>query len=238
MTKYIFLEKARNKHGYKYKYLDIPDRIKLTDKIKIEYNGITFMQVVSKHLQGKCPEKKVEKKTTESFIKDCKLIWGNKYDYSLVEYKGSLNNIKIIYDGVIYEQRASSHLNGMSPEFRKNEDSIVRDIIRENEFIGNNEILSFLNKYKLNYSINYKIDNIVFDYYLPSIRTCIEFNGKHHYQLIKEIDNDLFEKIKISDKTKIDYCEDNYLNLIIIKYDQIDDTYQILWNNLGSKIIL
>ena len=36
------------------------------------------------------------KKTTEQFIIDAKLIHGNKYDYSLVEYDGSFNKIIII----------------------------------------------------------------------------------------------------------------------------------------------
>ena len=37
-----------------------------------------------------------------------------------------------------------------------------------------------------------------------------------------------------SDKFKEEYCEDNYINLIRIRYDQIDDIYRILWNNLKS----
>ena len=42
---------------------------------------------------GRCPEKVVKRKTTEDFILESKVIWKDKYDYSLTEYNGALNNI-------------------------------------------------------------------------------------------------------------------------------------------------
>jgi hypothetical protein len=120
MKKLEFLEKARNTHGYKYNYLNLSDKITLNDRIEIEYNGEVYSQSISKHLMGRCPEKTVKRKTTEDFISESKHIWNDKYDYSLTEYTGALNNIKIIYNGVVYEQRASSHLLGLDHEFRSN----------------------------------------------------------------------------------------------------------------------
>jgi hypothetical protein len=35
-------------------------------------------------------------KKTEKFIKDAKLIWGNRFDYSLVEYINNNTKVKII----------------------------------------------------------------------------------------------------------------------------------------------
>lgn len=236
MEKFQFLERARGIHGYKYNYIELTDKIKLSDKIRIEFNGDFFTQTVSKHLMGKCPEKKVDKKTTGDFIKSAKEVWGEKYDYSLVDYNGSLNNVKIIYDGIIYEQRASSHLEGMAPEFRKTEESVIRDSIRESDSIGENEISKFLDKYKLIYNKKFKMDNVEFDFFLPSIRTCIEFDGVQHFQIVKEYGQDMFDKIKLNDKIKSDYCEDNYISLIRIKYDQVDDIYKILWDNLKEHI--
>jgi very-short-patch-repair endonuclease len=51
--------------------------------------------------------------TQEEFITKAKIIHGDKYDYSLVEYNGSRVKIKIIcpIHGV-FEQRASDHLEG------------------------------------------------------------------------------------------------------------------------------
>jgi hypothetical protein len=218
MKKIEFLDRARETHGYKYNYIDLPFKIKLSDKINIELNGKLYSQTVSKHLMGRCPEKNTLRKTTNEFISESKKIWRDKYDYSLVEYTGSLNTVKIIYDGVVYEQRASSHLEGMAPEFRKNEYSIIRDNFRNIENSISIDIEDFLNKYDINFHQKYKINGVEFDFYLPKIRTCIDFEGKQNL------------------KDKLEYCEDNYIDLIIIKYDQSNIVYEILWGNLKNRI--
>ena len=51
--------------------------------------------------------------TTEQFIKRAKLVHGNKYDYTLVEYKNTATKVKIICPvHGIFEQRPNDHLNG------------------------------------------------------------------------------------------------------------------------------
>ena len=49
-------------------------------------------------------------------------------------------------------------------------------------------------------------------------------------RLLSEKDfNKYLKKLeKINDKIKNDYCEDNYISLIRIRYDQIDDIYRII----------
>ena len=226
MRRLEFLEKARNTHGYNYNYLNLSDKVTLNDRIEIEYNGEVYSQSISKHLMGRCPEKTVKRKTTEDFISESKKIWNDKYDYSLTEYTGALNNIKIIYNGVVYEQRASSHLLGLAPEFRSNEESILRDKVNQSDKEGINDIKEFLEKYQIEYEVDKNSDNNIFQFYLPSKRTVIEYLSKEHY-LIKELD-----------KIKEDYCEDNYIDLIRINYNQFDDIYRILWENLKNVVIL
>jgi hypothetical protein len=237
MTKLDFLDKARNIHGYKYNYINLPDKLTLNDSIELAYNGDLYTQRVSKHLMGRCPERGIKRKTTEEFIKESKEIWGDKYDYSLTEYIGALNDIKVIYDGVVYNQRASSHLEGMAPEFRKNEDSLLKDIIRKGNENGKNEIEEFLLKYKIDYIRRYQIGILEFDFYLPSNRVCIEFKGRHHYEPISQLGGaKTLNKIIDDDKLKESYCEDNYIDLISIKYNDFDNIYQILWENLKKYI--
>jgi len=226
MKKLEFLEKARNTHGYKYNYLNLSDKITLNDRIEIEYNGEVYSQSISKHLMGRCPEKAIKRKTTEDFILESKEIWKDKYDYSLTEYTGALNNIKIIYNGIVYEQRASSHLLGLAPEFRSNEESLLRDKVSQADEEGIKEIKEFLDKYKIEYEMNKNLGNNIFQFYLPNKRTIIEYLSKEHY-LIKDID-----------KLKKDYYEDNYIDSIRIRYNQFDDIYKILWENLKNVIIL
>lgn len=226
MKRLEFLEKARNTHGYKYNYLNLSNKVTLTDRIDIEYDGEIYTQSISKHLMGRCPEKSIKRKTTEDFILEAKEIWKDKYDYSLTEYTGALNNIKIVYNGIFYEQRASSHLLGLAPEFRSNEESLLRDKVNQYDKEGINDIKEFLDKYQIEYEMNKNLDNNIFQFYLPNRRTIIEYLSKEHY-LIKDID-----------KIKKDYYEDNYIDSIRIRYNQFGDIYKILWENLKSVIIL
>lgn len=82
-------------------------RVKVEDKYGIYiYNMDTIL------LHGvtsiKCAENK-----TEIFINKSIEVHGNKYNYSLSEYKGALNKLTIICKKHgIFEQFASSHLNG------------------------------------------------------------------------------------------------------------------------------
>ena len=94
-----FIEKARKIHGNKYDYS------------KVEYKGIKekviiicpihgeFWQTPNGHLSGcgcaKCSNGG-QKLTTKDFVKRAKLLHGDKYDYSKVEYKGMHIKVCII----------------------------------------------------------------------------------------------------------------------------------------------
>ena len=126
MNKYDFLQKARNAHGFKYSYLNLNDIIKSNDIIDVVFDDILYKQRVVKHLMGRCPEKNTPIKTTENFLKEAHSIWGDKYDYSLVKYEGAHKKIKIIYDGIVFEQTSSSHLQGQSVESNMNLEYFIK----------------------------------------------------------------------------------------------------------------
>lgn len=341
MKKIEFLEKARNKHGYKYEYLNLDEKVISTDIIQIYLDGKVYEQKVSKHLMGRCPEKNIPIKTTEEFIKEAQKIWGGKYDYSLVEYKGSLKKVQIIYDGIIFEQTPSAHLqgfciernltvesfikksikiyghrynyskikvietkvsigldgifyeqspynhlNGYRPEnIRMSIKRTTKDFIEEsniihyfkysyektkyvknrekviitcpnhgdftitpllhlqgqgcqycNESIGEKKITKFLKRNKINFERQKRFHDcrsdsieLPFNFYIPSLRTCIEFNGVQHYQPIDILGGvKSFENLKENNKIKEEYCEENFINLIRIKYDQVNKIQEIL----------
>ncbi len=75
MTKQEFLEKAKEKHGDKYEYPILNDKITYEDYVYMLYNNRTYCQKVCKHLMGRCPEKYTERKTTEEFIKEARVVW-------------------------------------------------------------------------------------------------------------------------------------------------------------------
>jgi hypothetical protein len=235
MTRLQFLERARSIHGYKYSYPEISEKIRLTDKVIVEYKGQFYNQNVNKHLKGKSPEKAIAKKTTQDFIDESKKIWGDKYDYSLTEYTGALNLVKVILDGVVYEQRASSHLEGLAPEFRKNQEVRIKEMIRESDREGEDEIESFLIKYKIKYQKHIRVAGIEFDFYLMELRTAIQYDGIQHFEVVERFGGyEYYLKVVELDLKLEKYCEDHYINLIRIKYSQIDESYDILWQNLKN----
>jgi len=108
---------------------------------------------------------------------------------------------------------------------------------------GEREISKYLDRNGISYYRQHKFSNckniypLGFDFYIPSMRTVIEFGGIQHFQPVTYFGGlEAYERLKINDKIKEDYCEENYINIIRIKYDQIDNIYQILWKNLKGFI--
>lgn len=351
MTRQEFLDRAREKHGYKYEYLNLKEKILSSDNVEIMYKGELYTQKVVKHiLLGRCPEKNTPSKTTDSFIDEARLIWKDKYDYSQIVYKGALKKVKIIYKGIIFEQVAVSHLQGQACERMLNQEnfllkakekhgdrydySLVRfksgnsvvligyngiyytqkpyhhlsgsrpenlklavrkttkTFINEGQRVhdfkysydkveyiknqikviiicpihgdfsqnplshiqgsgcpncgesqGEKAISKFLDKNNISYYRQHKFNDcknvfeLPFDFYIPSKRLLIEFDGKQHYEPIEHFGGiDTFRKLKINDKIKNDYCEDNYIELVRIKYDQIDNIEPYLKEVFKNKL--
>ncbi len=114
-----FIQKAKEIHGDKYDYSKT-EYVTMEKKILIicpEHGE--FWQRPHLHLShSNCPKcaayfkKRNKKLTTEEFIKKAKLVHGDKYDYSLVDYKDVKTKIKIIcpIHGE-FQQRPYSHLS-------------------------------------------------------------------------------------------------------------------------------
>ena len=111
----VFIRRANIKHNNKYDYTKIQID-KVTDKVKIicPKHG-DFMQTMSSHLErGECPEcSGLLGLNQESFIKKSLEKHKGKYDYSLVEFKGSHCKVKIKCNehvGRIFMQSPYAHL--------------------------------------------------------------------------------------------------------------------------------
>ena len=107
-----FIQKAILVHNNKYDY-SLVKYIHSSTKVKIicPTHG-EFLQNSANHLLGhgcyKC-----KTKTTEQFIVDAKQTHGDKYSYSLVEYKNTTTKVIIICPTHgIFEQSPGSHLSG------------------------------------------------------------------------------------------------------------------------------
>ena len=112
-----FIKEAKKIHGDNYNY-SLVEYNGAKTKIKIICNTCKniFLQEPANHLNGqRCSYCfGTPKKTTEQFIEEAKLVHGNKYDYSLVEYNGRTENIKIICKkcNYIFDTVPYDHLNG------------------------------------------------------------------------------------------------------------------------------
>jgi len=115
-----FLKNAKIKHGDKYDY-SLIEYTNYNNKIKIicQIHGC-FEQTPSTHLyKGGCPKcgveskKNKQKKSLNIFLKDAKKVHGERYDYSLVNYKNAITKVivKCNIHG-IFEQTPSGHLSG------------------------------------------------------------------------------------------------------------------------------
>lgn len=132
-----FIENARKIHGDKYDYSRVI-YIKASSKVEIicPIHG-SFWQKASSHTSGTgCPGCGGSlPHTTESFIAKAKEKHGNKYIYSMVEYKNKNTKVSIIcpVHGV-FKQSADAHLHGSGcPRCAKNVQPTTAEFIAKAE---------------------------------------------------------------------------------------------------------
>lgn len=215
LTKNEFINKCVLIHGQKYDYSMVEyNGSKTKVKIICKKHGV-FEQIPRGHLSGlKCATCQGNKKMTKlDFIERCSIIFDNKYDYSLSEIDGTKNKTTIICPKHgDFIQSVDSHLRG-------------HGCPRCNDSKGEKIISWFLDKNKIKYETQKMFDGCVdvrklrFDFYIPSINTCIEFDGKHHFEVIEFGLSKLEDTIR-KDKIKNQFCDENKIRLIRISYKE------------------
>jgi hypothetical protein len=150
LTTETFIEKAKKIHGDKYDY-SLVEYGGANKKIKIicpkhgvfKQKGFLHLQKYGCQICGNSV-----KLTTKTFIKKARRIHGNRYDYSLVEYKNSHLKIKIICSiHGVFEQKPNNHLSGQNC-------NKCGEIVRSNNIILNAKI-TFTKKVKKIHSDKY-----------------------------------------------------------------------------------
>lgn len=114
LTTEEFIVKAKTVHGETFGYENVEYKTSY-DKVKIicKTHG-EFEQKANSHLNGHgCPKCHNLKVTNDKFIEKAKLIHGDLYNYSLVEYKHSKKIICIsCEEHGVFEQTPNAHLRG------------------------------------------------------------------------------------------------------------------------------
>jgi hypothetical protein len=154
LTKEEFLNKSNKVHKNKYDY-SLVEYKDSEYKIYIicKKHGV-FELTTQSHFFKKvgCKSCKGRVKTTDDFIKKSKIIHNDKYDYSLVDYTGNKNRIKIICKKHgIFEQVANYHLSGGGCSICGGKNSkTTNDFIECSNLIHNNHYDYSLVDYKNN----------------------------------------------------------------------------------------
>ena len=248
LTQETFIIRSNQKHNNKYKYdkvtyCDSKTKITITCPIHGDFD-----QQAGSHLKGfgcnrcKYPSLNSDGQSfsSEYFISLCNLAHKNKYNYSKVEYKSTLEKIIIICpEHGEFEQKASSHLYAKSgcPKCKNSQ--------------GENKIRSFLKSNNIEFTEQYSpIDcinpdtmwKLKFDFYLPKYNLCIEYDGIHHFKPVSFGSGRMSsakEKLiftQYSDKLKTGYCKRNNINLLRIQYTKFKNIDSILYHFFGLPL--
>ena len=223
-----FLEAAIAIHGNKYNY-SVANYINHYRKIKIicpEHGE--FEQLPSNHLSargckmcGNNITQNKNKKLLVDFITNAELIHGNKYDYSGCEYHNNATkiNIKCLKHG-IFKQEPNTHLKGHGcPICNESKgESIINKFLTENK-------IKFIPQKRFKECKDIK--TLPFDFYLPYRNICVEYQGIQHFKSIEYWGGiEGFKSQQRRDKIKKEYCLNNNIPLVIIKYN--DDVLYLI----------
>lgn len=224
----IFNKKHKNRYDYsEMKYINNSTKIDIICPI----HG-TFSQTPNNHKRGQiCKEcYGIKLLTNDEAITNFVRTHGSKYDYTKTIYKNAHSKITITCpQHGDFEQTPNNHRNGNGCPIcnESNGETKVRVFLEENN-------ISFIPQHKFPDCKN--ILPLPFDFYLPDYNMCIEFNGIQHYKPVKHFNGEEGLKARqINDKIKKEYCFNNNIPLVIIKYN--DNVQEMLMTNFSIQML-
>lgn len=232
ITLKYFLLKSKEINGDKYDYSLIKEIKGGLSKVDIicKQHGV-FKQRVSNHinLADGCPKCVGVGKWNNDVLKSEFIkVHSNLYDYSLVEFKGVDKKIKIrCQQHGVFIQNIHKHLKSQGcPRCSFNSK-------------GEEYIKMYLEEFGIKYIRQHSfrtcryINRLSFDFYLPETNTCVEFDGEQHFKPNKFFGGKSgFRETLKRDKCKNDWCLENSVRLLRIKYDEIDKISYIIKKEL------
>ena len=217
----VFVERAKSIHGDRYDYSKVSYVNNKTKVCIVCSEHGEFWQKPNSHLRGVgCPLCAVERRTSkqtytiETFLKLAIEKHGEKYDYSITDYKNERNKIKIIchkrYKNGIehgeFLQTPHAHLNGNGcPHCRNSQlESKMSKLLIENK-------IEFEKEKTYDWLINN--GHMYLDFYLPKYNVAIECQGVQHYADIEIQGRKKYEYIHENDLLKNKLCNENGIKI-------------------------
>jgi very-short-patch-repair endonuclease len=213
-----FIESAKILHGDKYDYSNV-NYYTRQDKIEIicPIHG-SFFQKPKKHLSGQGCKRCVKVLSTEQFLGKVNYVHGNTYDYSLVNYRRSLDKIEIIcpIHGSFF-QTANNHISkGCGCPKCSSTESKYEEFLKTK-----------LKGIIFRERIRDVIPPLELDFYLLDYKIAIEVNGIYWH-------SELRGKDKNYHLNKTNLCKEKDIQLFHINQNEIDNTPRIVESKLKS----
>lgn len=212
-------EEVKSLTGNDYTFLDEYKGQKVDLHVRHNVCGNVYCVKPKNFLKGsrclKCRRLEVTK-TNEKWQAEVFELVGTEYVF-LGDYINAKTKIK-------FQHKKCGHIGSITPhDFLKGvRCSICSSVIKSH---GESDIMKWLknNDYKYEYQktfVNCKNKQpLPFDFYIPSIKMAIEYDGEQHFKPIDYFGGDKeFKKRIKNDKIKNQYCDDNDIFLVRIPY--------------------
>lgn len=226
-----FIQKANKVHNEKYNYSQC-NYIDYFQHVQIICNECenVFSQTPSNHLAGrgckKCRDS-VQRMTTADFIELAIKTHGDEYDYTNTKYTNAKTKVEIKCKKCleIFSQLPRGHIYEESgcPKCRQSH--------------GEKKISLMLKLLNIKYQPQKKFNDcrgigsnlLRFDFYLPELNTCIEYDGKQHTDTKSKYWN---ESICKNDTKKDEYCKQKNIKMVRINFTEFEEITSILESHL------
>lgn len=226
----LLKDKINNVYRNKFT-VNYPEVTTYSSKVSLKCNdcGYTFTRMVKTIIENdfldcaRCKARikgEEKKKTTEEYIEQARTLYGDIYDYSITEYNGSSQKIRIRCNkcGNEFEIEANSHLQGHGCPYHYCNKSIMEE-----------ELLSYIRSIYdgniLNNNRNFIGNGYELDIVIPDKNIAIEFDGLYWHNEINHSKNYHLDKTTL--------CQKNGIHLIHIFEDEwINKNKQIIWKSI------
>lgn len=235
-----FEERARDKHGDKYEYLDPYIKSDQEIRVRCKIHDIIFKIKPRDHIRGQgcrlCGIERVAdncRLTFDEFVERSNIKHNFKYDYSESKYINGRTPTTIIcpIHGP-FPQTPEMHMYGHGCPYCK-------------ESYGEKEIAKWLDENNIGYKREYFVypkqlsligrNKFRVDFFIPKHNIIIEYHGEQHYNKHKFFheSEEKFQDQLDRDKRLRDYCKENKIRLIEIPYTKLKEIDKILDKKLG-----
>ncbi|WPJ50447.1 hypothetical protein RCIP0023_00405 [Klebsiella phage RCIP0023] len=234
-----FINESIDKHGNLYDYSKVKYINKETKVCIICPIHGEFWQTPADHIRPygcKDCARENSKIGYDEFVRRSNIKHNNKYDYSKVEYNRCDERVCIICPkhGEFW-QFVTGHMHSGNGciNCAREEMYQSKPVLKIKQYLLENNYNIVMEK---SFSDCRNENTLPFDFYLEEYNLCIEYDGEQHYKSIEFFGGE--EKLikqQQNDSIKNQYCKDNNINLLRIRFDE-DPILKIkeYFNNIRS----